>query len=320
MKKYLFIFGLVGTALFTACSTADDLITEKPIETTPDDQAKETALILEAVQDSEIPITLGIGQSRGYTRKPIDPTSVSGGYGIFSTETDEGRYLGVFCLATDYQDENYTPIENNWTDDDTGLLVRMNNVPAKVVNGDITFMNSDASATQKYYYPMGNWMKYNFYAYYPRRATPDASLQITNNTVVEKNYEIDGSQDIIWGIADPDHAISISGVKPYCAKYFRDAKTAVYPSTDISAYLPQLKFEHKLVQFRFFVQAADAATVGAGMKITNMFINNAISKLKLIVADKRVGSANKNGDLRRGEDSDYRKKLNIKYVNPTDKT
>ena len=320
MKKYLFILGIVGTALFTACSTADDLVAEKPIETPPVEEPKETAIIVEASQDSEEPITLGIGQSRGYTRKPIDPTSVSGGYGIFSTETDEGRYLGVFCLATDYQDENYTPIENNWTDDDTGLLVRMNNVPAKVVNGDITFMNSDASATQKYYYPMGNWMKYNFYAYYPRRATPDASLQITNNTVVEKNYEIDGSQDIIWGIADPDHAISISGVKPYCAKYFRLAKDAVYPSTDISDYLPQLKFEHKLVQFRFFVQAADAATVNAGMKITNMFINNAISKLKLIVADKRVGSANKNGDLRRGEDSDYRKKLNIKYVNPTNKT
>ena len=30
--------------------------------------------------------------------------------------------------------------------------------------------------------------------------------------------------------------------------------------------------------------------------------------------------ANKNGDLRRGEDSDYRKKLNIKYVDPDDKT
>ena len=66
-----------------------------------------------------------------------------------------------------------------------------------------------------------------------------------------------------------------------------EAKTEeVAPGTDIP-YLPQLKFEHKLVQFRFFVQAADAATVGADMKITNMFINNAISKLELIVADKR---------------------------------
>ena len=55
-------------------------------------------------------------------------------------------------------------------------------------------------------------------------------------------------------------------------------------------------------------------------KPRTMYINDAISKLKLIVADKRVGSANKNGDLRRGEDSDYRKKLNIKYVNPTNKT
>ena len=47
-------------------------------------------------------------------------------------------------------------------------------------------------------------------------------LQITDNMVVEKNYEIDGSQDIIWGIADPDDpTLQFSGVYPYCAKYIR---------------------------------------------------------------------------------------------------
>ena len=97
MKKYLFILGLVGTALFTACSTSDDLISEKPIETPPVEEPKETSLIVEASQNSEIPITLGVGQSRGLTRAPINPDA-SGNF-----ETPGGKYLGVFCLATGTQ-------------------------------------------------------------------------------------------------------------------------------------------------------------------------------------------------------------------------
>lgn len=82
MKKYLFILGIVGTALFTACSTADDLVAEKPIETPPVEEPKETAIIVEASQDSEEPITLGVGQSRGYTRTPLNSKDVDvEGYG-----------------------------------------------------------------------------------------------------------------------------------------------------------------------------------------------------------------------------------------------
>jgi hypothetical protein len=97
MNKYLYIFGFAGVALFSACSNSDDL---SIVDSSAVDKAKESVLIYEAGQDSEVPITLGIGQSRGYTRKPLE--SVEGG--IFSTE--EGKYLGVFCLAVDYQDEN----------------------------------------------------------------------------------------------------------------------------------------------------------------------------------------------------------------------
>ena len=43
MKKYLFILGLVGTALFTACSSADDLTEEKPNEASAVDKAKEAS-------------------------------------------------------------------------------------------------------------------------------------------------------------------------------------------------------------------------------------------------------------------------------------
>ena len=313
MKKYLFILGLVGTALFTACSTADDLAAEKPIET-PSEDPKETALIVEASQNSEVPITLGVGQSRGYTRAPIGGESDDPNYVSFDTEA--GKYLGVFCLATDYQElyKDNPPIDINWTDDDdTGLIVRMKNVPATVAAGDgaVAFYNHARTSGQNYYYPMGDWMKYNFYAYYPWQdeEEDDRTLVFKNNRVLEKYYDIDGSQDIIWGIADPESAepVASSSAKnaaPYSAKYIRMKKAE--PEITEDKYIPKLKFEHKLVQFRFFVKAAKATDaeedhtirdnlIGLNAQVTDMYIGNAINRLMLVVADT-VQNEEKNTD------------------------
>lgn len=315
MRQYLFILGLVGTALFTACSTVDDMASEDPIVTPPDDQTS----IAEARQDSDVPITLGVGLSRGYTRAAIGgesddptPTPVS-----FSTETDdpgtpenEARYLGVFCLATDYQESYATnhPIENNWTDDDdTGVIVRMKNVAATVSGGNVSFND------HYYYYPISNWMKYNFYAYYPRQeetvnidGEDKKTISFSNNQVLEKYYEIDGSQDIIWGIAHPESAVAVASssaknAAPYSAKYIRmkKAEEALGEASE-DDYLPKLTFKHKLVQFRFFVKAANATArtdlMSKNMQVTDMFINNAIYRLSLVVANKADES--KNGLLR----------------------
>ena len=85
MNKYLFILGLVGTALFSACS-ADDLTTVLPPE-------EEEAIVVEAGKDSDVPIALGARTERGMTRAPLDPD----GAGNF--ETPDGQFIGVFCLA-----------------------------------------------------------------------------------------------------------------------------------------------------------------------------------------------------------------------------
>ena len=336
MNKYLFILSFAGAAFFSACSNSEDLsIGDFPSV----DEAKGSALIFEAKQDSEIPITLRIAQGRAITRKPIDPTSVdSEGYGNFSseiddpltTETNEARYLGVFCLATGYQFpyKDNPPIINKWKDDNTGLLVRMKNVPAIVENGDITFKDVDnegnVSGSKEYYYPIGKWMKYNFYAYYPWQET-NASLEISENTVVEMNYEIDGSQDIIWGMANPDDNIyndAPDGAEPFSASYFRWKKADIAEhGGDITDYYPQFSFKHKLVQFRFFIKAANSTALGKDIKVTAMSISNAIYKLKLVVADKRSEPKNVNGDLRiDNSNGSVTKELKIKYVNPTDKT
>ena len=315
MKKYLFILGLVGTALFTACSTSDDLTAEEPSVTPVVDQTKEASLIIDAAQNSDIPISIGVGSNRGFTRAVVNPDAS----GNFITET--GKYLGVFCLATDIQsnvDESMIPEvirTNNWNtaaeDDKAGLIVRMNNVPAKVTTdgttSDVTFLDASTltnptPSVQHYYYPMDNWMKYNFYAYYPRQekvVDGNTTLSFSADRVLEKYYEIDGSQDIIWGMSDQENATTVdpstaTDADPYCAKYFRLWKEA--DGANIENYYPKFEFKHKLVQFRFFVKAEDADVVTWGTKVTDMYIANAIYRLSLIVANK--AEASKNGQLR----------------------
>ena len=285
MNKYLYFLGLAGAAFLSACSNSDDLSIGG---SSSDDKEKESVLIYEAGQNSEVPITLGISQSRGYTRAPIGGESENPNYISFDPES--GKYLGVFCLATGYQSSNH-PIENNWTDeDDADLIVRMRNIPAKLKDGKVTFLDSTTLASptpseMKYYYPISNWMKYNFYAYYPRQAYDVAGKKthsFEESQVLEKYFEIDGSQDIIWGMANPP-AVDAA----FSAKYFKD---------NVSAEIPQLKFKHKLVQFRFFVIATDDA-LAKKMKIANMYISNAVYRLSLIVADKTNEANTKNGQL-----------------------
>ena len=308
MNKYLFILGIVGTALMSACSS-DDL-------TMVPSQEEERALIVEASKDSDVPITLGVGSSRGFTRSPLVP----GEGGVFSTE--DNRYLGVFCLSTGIQsgvDASLLPSNirlNRWNSDDTGLLVRMKNVPASVLSGDVTFMNSNATAVQTYYYPMGNWMKYNFYAYYPRqeetvefvgqdRPTIEFSKDDNNYYyLLEKYYEIDGTQDIIWGKADPPEGDAFS------ARYFIE---------NVSADKPQFSFEHKLVQFRFFVKAANP-DVADNVKITNMSVPNALGYLALVIANQNPAPVDsmKEGTIKVFGKKNVKKKLNVKWLSNDD--
>ena len=287
MNKYLYILGLAGAALFSACSNSEDLsIGESPTI----DEVKESALIYEASQNSEVPITLGI--SRGYTRKPLDPSDASGNF-----ETPDGKYFGVFCLATGTQsgvDVSKIPSairEYRWyTTDTENLIVRLKNVPAKVrkvgTTSDVIFVDPDNTSNEKYYYyPMTNWMKYNFYAYYPRQG--DGTLSFSKNQVLQTNYEIDGSQDLIWGMSDQVNLASVAA-DPYCANYFRLAKEAA-GGGDISTYYPKFTFKHKFVQFRFFVKAADASLAtltGLNAQVTDMYIANVYSNLTLVVANK----------------------------------
>ena len=333
MKKYLFILGLVGTALFSACSTADDLVSEKPNEAPPVEEPKETAIIVEASQDSEEPITLGIGQSRGYTRTPLD-TDVDEGFGNFKTESN--RFIGVFCLATGTQTgvSNIPDAvaSNHWSADASGglggLLVKLKDVPAIVRYSSSTynfkFWNTTTGKEEHYFYPMSNWMKYNFYAYYPQfnSSTIEIGEDGNKSKVEVTGYEIDGSQDLIWGMSDQVPESSVSGADPYSAKFSRLAKKkAADESGDISAYYPEFKFKHQLVQFNIYVKAVDASALSSlqavQAKVIDMYVDNAIYKLKFCVASQ----ADDFNDCQLAMDGDLAsvtKKLGIKKKSTND--
>lgn len=324
MNKYIFILGMTAMALFAACSTDEGLDAEEMARL---EKEREAAILAEAISDSEIPITIGTGTHSNYnvTRAPLNPDA----NGLFATET--GKYLGVFCLAVGKQTSAPTTISAlssiDWTitSEYKDLIVKMRNVPARVTNmgtySDVTFLNETALAggtetAETWFYPMNDWVRYNFYAYYPRQNETEGgntTLQISANQVLEKYYEIDGSQDIIWAMASSNDQ-TFSDALPYCAKYFRKKKTEIEQSADptsdnIANYYPQFNFEHKLSQFVFNVKAAstdDAAVLYAkNLKIKRVYIEKVLYRLSLTVAQK--SDPTKNGQLKMmGNNAQYK--------------
>ena len=114
-----------------------------------------------------------------------------------------------------------------------------------------------------------------------------------------KYYEIDGSQDVIWGMSyreNPVHeATDATYADPYCAKYIRWRENHLDGKT-IDYWYPKLKLNHKLVQFKFSIKKADGVT--GTVKVTDMDISNAVHKIQLYVADKDENpTTTKNGKL-----------------------
>ena len=264
MKKYLFILGLVGTALLSACS-ADDLTTALSPE-------EERALIVEASQDSDVPITLGSVASvrSGMTRTPIES------YGNFNTPTGANApCLGVFCLASAKQASAPSSASGNWDD---ALATWLNNVPAKATTGDVVFLDpttltKETPTSRILYYPYGNWYYYNFYAYYPR-ITDATAISVGSNSVIV-NYEIDGREDIIWGK-------TTAPAQAYCAQYFRNNPTEI-PQFD--------EFEHKLAKLEVYVKG------NSNFEVTSATISGVYKNLALCVASKTTSGINPTGNL-----------------------
>ena len=312
MNKYLFIFGLVGTTLFSACSS-EELTIDNSVKLSPEE---EKSLVVEAGKESEIPILFGaVGNQRYATTRAIIPSDENG---LF--ETPPGEYMGVFCLATGKQNESQminsilpaTSAAINWSSHQYANW--LDNVPAVVVKYDHTlspspiaayagedysaviFKNPDDLSQQKYYYyPFGNWYHYNFYAYYPRVATP--TIEASN---VYADYTITGKEDIIQGVASrTDNTYILDNALPFSAKYFR-LKNNGSLTTDFSD-LPNLALEHKLTKIVVVVKAHDAthaaALTGRHVELTNAVIAGVYKDLRLCVASKGSSVSDPTGQL-----------------------
>ena len=306
MNKYLFIIGFAGMALFTACSTADDLVSEKPIETPPVEEPKENALIAEASQNSEVPITIGFsGNSRATTRSPLNESDFK----------IAGGGLGVYCLAAGKQTDAPSSVPNdiNWKDDP--LATWLDNVPANVSNegvGDnpiaggastynfVEFRKfSPTSGPMIRYYPFGNWYNYDFYAYYPRVAPANTSFSDTGKACFAELPEtrLNGKMDIIWAHASSDD--EIEGVKAYSSKYIRLKKVNGASDYGIA---PTFEFNHLLSQFVFSIkphEGDEAELFSNGFAVSGLKFTGIPTKLQLVVAS--IEDSHKSGDFEKLE-------------------
>ena len=187
------------------------------------------------VTNSNVEIKLGTG-SNG-TRSSLGDAN-----GLFAANG-----LGVFCLAKDKLSDDTKLIEINWSrlnESTKNYSLWMDNVKTNAtINGDVTELSWAYHTTR--WYPIGNWHRYSFYGYYPR--VEDKNIT-TSQTKITAKITINGTQDVIWGKADPDPA-----EKPYAYSgyYFRQ------PGNDED--IPVLQFEHKLMRLDFYVKAAPDA-------------------------------------------------------------
>jgi len=298
-------------AMFTACSSGDDLAAAPELT----QAEKDAAIIAEAISPSDVQIRLGMGSqssSNEVTRAPLESESD----GLFTTPT--GQYLGIFCLAQQNQTTTgalpvgsvaTNAIDWSSTDADTKFFLMAQNQAAKVVKvgpggtlGNVTlgnnvyasevqFMNGALDDTQIYYYPYGNWYNYYFYGYYPRQTTGInyASGKIT------VDFAINGTQDIIHGTAKPAADYLATGFNAKYLRTLQKLEDGIHDGKNVLADLPNLAMDHKLTQVRFWVKTTSSnyTTYGYGtgqndkkFKITSLKLTQVPTNWTLTVADK----------------------------------
>ena len=293
MKKLLGFASLLLIALLTACN-ADNL--DEIVEAGKGDVLSEA---------DRVPVQLSISPASNTTDMTRAPLA-SGTTPNHNFTTPDGQYLGIFALAqTNTPAGNITgPVstENIRWDGSVERARLLWNQPAKADSTN----QWQGQVLQDYYtaihlldpaslsttptevfpsYPLSSWYNYYFYAYYPRVA--DNSIHESNN-VVTADYTLDGSQDIITGIAKP----ATNPNNGYCGKYFRSIRVSGDGSLQLGQ-IPQLELNHHLAQLRFYVRTKDI--VVPTLQVKEITLKDVPSEWSLTIADK--SNPNNNGTL-----------------------
>ena len=222
MINRIFLIVCVALVSFTGCGSDD----------TSDN---ENDMVIPVIpNNSDVRIQLSSGS--GGTRAALDSDD--------GTNTFEANDLGIFCLANGFVEN--TKFDKTITWDPLHQHAKyyrlLDNVKADAVKKtktedgtaytDIEFYADNGTEKEIKYYPLSNWLTYQFYGYYPR--TTDITGDAYN---VYADIPITGKEDVIHGYTDN------TAPNAYSAKYFRETA-----NINTSA---KMAFEHKLIQVQF---------------------------------------------------------------------
>lgn len=269
MRSKLYLIAAAASFLALGGCSYDDI--------EPQDAGGSTASTEAEVITTPVEIRLGMPSVNFMTRA------------AFEDDADEFD-LGVFCLAREKQDINYSGQNISWWDTSVDPLFSstfclLNNIESTKSGQAITWKDGEHR-----YYPFTQFYSYDFYAYYPYVAYDDEVNSIDTTTVgrVTVNYtNLDGKTDILWGRATSEEQYA------YSAKYFR------IPANKDK--IPTVQLDHMLTRLKFQVVPGESYT-GSGnyapaseMIVSALKIKNVVKNVSLLVADLERDKVNEHG-------------------------
>lgn len=227
-----------------------------------------------------------------------------------NTEADgtfEDITVGVFGLARAKQGINPEAADINWfaykgteSTEQYKTCCIVNNQESEVngTTGDITFANGKV-----YYYPVTQFYRYDFYAYYPYAVT-GGTPELGHPTVLEESsstsskataqYVIDGTQDLIWGF---DHKDQYAGatysdqIREWVNQYSYSARWFRLVERRADCY-PNIRLQHLLTRLTFFVEPGANTEGGSDysdavqMQLDELYVKGVYNNINVVVANQ----------------------------------